>query len=179
MNSYNTLYMKKYALLTLLVLPFAALSQTTYSYQKMKFKAADLDIADYYIPLNKNINESNSTLYLSNKPAADQIIASAMKLKSDSLVVEKDGKAIYTVSLSAGNDGVRITSVENKSINTFTLANGVITANRAIEIAGGTFGKSGKGLVDGILYYNKQKYEVISNEDIIEQLAGFLNELQN
>jgi hypothetical protein len=154
MNSYNTLYMKKYALLTLLVLPFAALSQTTYSYQKMKFKAADLDIADYYIPLNKNINESNSTLYLSNKPAADQIFASAMKLKSDSLVVEQDGKAIYTVSLSAGNDGVRITSVENKSINTFTL-------------------------VDGILYFNKQKYEVISNEDIKKQLAGFLNELQN
>jgi hypothetical protein len=147
MNSYNTLYMKKYALLTLLVLPFAALSQTTYSYQKMKFKAADLDIADYYIPLNKNINDSNSPLYLSNKPAADQIIASAMKLKSDSLVVEKNGKAIYTVSLSAGNDGVRITSVENKTTNTFTLANGVITANRAIEIAGGTLAELPKNIL--------------------------------
>ena len=169
--------MKKLTLLLLAFLPLVSYSQVTpsyHSYNKLSFETGDYKVTDYYIPLDKNINDSSSALFIAKKPTREQLIIVAITEQSDSLVITKMGLPVYMIKLSAGEGGINVTDLKTGQRKSFALANGDITANRAIEIAGSDKDKGSKGMRDGVLYYNKKQYKIVSNEVIKEQLSAML-----
>ena len=145
-----------------------------HSYTKLSFETADYKVTDHYIPLDKNINDSSSALYIAKKPNREQLIIAAVTEQSDSLVVTKMGVPVYMIKLSVGPGGLNITDLKTGRHRLFALANGEITANRAIEIAGSDKERDSKGMRDGVLYYNKKQYTIVSNEVTKEQLSTLL-----
>ena len=174
--------MKILSAIFITTLPFGLFAQTknnpsVNSYEKLSFENEGFLVKDYYIPLDGNINNNNSAIYLSKKPGMDDILKAATIFKTDSFTVEKNKKILYSMILYV-NSSYSYLSVTNigtgKQRNFPCKFDGVISANRAIEITGKRYDNKGS-VIDGVLNFNSVQYKIVSNKEIEATITGILN----
>ncbi|PWK78439.1 hypothetical protein LX99_02283 [Mucilaginibacter oryzae] len=163
------------------LLPFALKAQTTehtpfYSYEKLSFQTGDFLVKDYYIPLDGNINNPKSIMYVAKKPGMNDIFETAVGFKTDSFTVAKGERLVYSVNLfinpsSTFAEVKNLTTGGQQTIN--LKLDGVISANRAIEITGKEYDRKAS-VVDGVFSFNRNKYKIVSNKEIQEKLSDVL-----
>lgn len=166
------------------LLPFTLSAQTKaytpyYSYEKLSFQTGDFSVKDYYIPLDDNIDNTKSNMYVSKKPGAEDIFKVATNFKTDSFTVAKNDKIVYSVNLFI-NPSSAYAEVKNLDTNKQQTVNlkfdGIISANRAIEITGKGYDRNGS-VIDGVLSFNRHKYKIVSNKEIQDKLTGILKDV--
>ncbi|AYL94436.1 hypothetical protein [Mucilaginibacter celer] len=166
------------------LLPFTLTAQTKaytpfYSYEKLSFQTGDFLVKDYYIPLDDNINNPKSTMYVTKKPGMQEIFKTAVDFKTDSFTVAKGEKLVYSVNLFI-NPSSAYAEVKNLATNRQQTINlkldGVISANRAIEITGKDYDRNAS-IIDGVFSFNRNKYKIVSNKEIEEKLSGMLKDI--
>jgi hypothetical protein len=174
--------MKILSAIFITTLPFGLFGQTknnlsVNSYEKLSFENAGFLVKDYYIPLDGNINNNNSAIYLSKKPDMDDILKAATIFKTDSFTVEKNKKILYSMILyvNSSSSYLSVTNiVTGKQRNFPCKFDGVISANRAIEITGKRYDNKGS-VIDGVLNFNSVQYKIVSNKEIEATITGILN----
>ena len=177
--------MKNLFYLMLFVSPFFCYAQDKntsplHSYEKLTFNYKEFTVIDYYITLDSNINNEKSGLFISKKPAPAQILDAALNTISDSFVVAKNNVALYTIIIGASPyNSIKTVELKTGRQNTFTPNfTGNITANRAIEIVSNGYDKKKGSIVDGVLFFNNRKLNIISNSDIKTEISSIINNLQ-
>ncbi|WP_413667661.1 hypothetical protein ACEN9X_24690 [Mucilaginibacter sp. Mucisp86] len=174
--------MKILSAIFITALPLGLFAQTgnhlpVNSYEKLSFENAGFLVKDYYIPLDGNINNDRSAMYLSKKPGMDDVLKAATTFKTDSFTVEKDKKVLYSIILhiDPSSSYFAVTNISTGKQRNFPCKfDGVISANRAIEITGKRYDKNGS-VVDGILNFNSAQYKIVSNKEIETTITGILN----
>lgn len=133
-------------------------------------KAIDnfLLISNYYT-LRNNIENKQSSVFISEKPTLDQIEKAAISLASDFFILTKESKMVVMVMLQ--NDPKRefmTITMANKQQSTFPCKlSGDITENRAKEIIKENFDTTAT-IENGKLKFNGKEFVIISNQ-IIEE----------
>jgi len=123
-------------------------------------------ISNYYT-LKNNIENKQSSVFISEKPTLDQIEKASINLASDFFIMTKESKMVVIIMLQ--NDPKRefITIImSNKQQSTFPCKlNGDITENRANEIIKEKFDTTAT-IENGKLKFNGKEFVIISNEEI-------------
>jgi len=123
-------------------------------------------ISNYYT-LKNNIENKQSSVFISEKPTLDQIEKASINLASDFFIMTKESKMVVIIMLQ--NDPKRefITIImSNKQQSTFPCkSNGDITENRANEIIKEKFDTTAT-IENGKLKFNGKEFVIISNEEI-------------
>lgn len=133
-------------------------------------KAIDnfLLISNYYT-LRNNIENKQSSVFISEKPTLDQIEKAAINLASDFFILTKESKMVVMVMLQ--NDPKReymTILMSNKQQSTFPCKlTGDITENRANEIIQEKYDTTAN-IVNGKLKFNGKEFVIISNQQIEE-----------
>ena len=131
-------------------------------------------IANYYT-LNNNIENKNSSVFISSQPTLDQIGTAALDLPSDFFILTK------------GSRMINMLMIVNKPKRSFLLVHpnspepiqykcklkGDISENRAKEIIKENFDSSAR-IENGRLYFNGNKYKIISNEEIRKAVVDLI-----
>lgn len=123
-------------------------------------------ISNYYT-LRNNIENKQSTVFISEKPTLDQIEKASIHLASDFFILTKDSKIVAMVILQ--NDPKRefiaITMATNKQATFPCNLNGDITQNRAEEIINAKYDTTAT-IENGKLIFNGKQFAIITNEEI-------------
>jgi len=123
-------------------------------------------ISNYYT-LKNNIENKQSSVFISEKPTLDQIEKASINLASDFFIMTKESKMVVMIMLQ--NDPKRefITIImSNKQQSTFPCKlNGDITENRANEIIKEKFDTTAT-IENGKLKFNGKEFVINSNEEI-------------
>ena len=123
-------------------------------------------ISNYYT-LKNNIENKQSSVFISEKPTLDQIEKASINLASDFFIMTKESKMVVIIMLQ--NDPKRefITIImSNKQQSTFPCKlNGDITENRANEIIKEKFDTTAT-IENGKLKFNGKEFVINSNEEI-------------
>jgi len=123
-------------------------------------------ISNYYT-LKNNIENKQSSVFISEKPTLDQIEKASINLASDFFIMTKESKMVVMIMLQ--NDPKRefITIImSNKQQSTFPCKlNGDITENRANEIIKEKFDTTAT-IENGKLKFNGKEFVIISNQEI-------------
>lgn len=123
-------------------------------------------ISNYYT-LENNIENTKSSVFISEKPNLDQVEKAATNLASDFYILTKESKMIVMVMLQ--NDPKRefmtIVMKTNQQSNYPCNLKGDITENRANEIIREKY-DSTAFIKNDILNFNGKEFEIISNQDI-------------
>lgn len=176
--------MKK--ILCLLLFTTLAFSQTdrngnpvfnSVSLQEQSF--SDYTLSTNYYPLKNNIDNRGSSVFVAENPSLEQIITSAIELSSNFYLVLKDGNTIACM-LVLGNLNDKIVLAADPqnphSPSKYKLKlKGDITQDRAEEILHENYDQSAK-IENGTLYFNKKKYTIIHNADIIKRIVQIVDE---
>jgi hypothetical protein len=107
----------------------------------------------------------------------DDILKAATIFKTDSFTVEKNKKILYSMILyvNSSSSYLSVTNiVTGKQRNFPCKFDGVISANRAIEITGKRYDNKGS-VIDGVLNFNSVQYKIVSNKEIEATITGILN----
>lgn len=141
-------------------------------------KAIDnfLLISNYYT-LRNNIENKQSSVFISEKPTLDQIEKAAINLASDFFILTKESKMVVMVMLQ--NDPKRefmTITMANKQQSTFPCKlSGDITENRAKEIIKEKFDTTAT-IENGKLKFNGKEFVIISNQTIEEAVWKLIKE---
>lgn len=131
-------------------------------------KAVDnfLLISNYYT-LKNNLENKQSSVFISEKPTLDQIEKAAINLASDFFILTKESKMVVMVMLQ--NDPERefmsITMANNKQSTFPCKLTGDITENRAKEIIKEKYDTTAT-IQNGKLNFNGKEFTIITNQDI-------------
>ncbi|WP_439882764.1 hypothetical protein ACSX1A_06245 [Pontibacter sp. MBLB2868] len=131
-------------------------------------------ISNYYT-LKNNIENRNSSVYISASPQLADIENAALKLPSDFFILTKAGKMVAMVLLQ--NDPKRelmtIIMSSNKQATFPCTLKGDITENRAHELIKEGYDPSAS-MENGYLIFNNNRYQIISNKDIEEAVLDLI-----
>ena len=123
-------------------------------------------VSNYYT-LRNNIENRQSSVFISEKPTLDQIETAAIKLPSDFFVLTKKSKIVVMVMLQ--NDPKRefmtITMGANEQASFPCLLSGDITENRAKEIINEKYDTTAT-IENGKLKFNGKEFSIITNQEI-------------
>lgn len=123
-------------------------------------------ISNYYT-LKNNIENRQSSVFISEKPTLEQIEKAATNLASDFYILTKESKMVVMVMLQ--NDPKRefmtIVIKINKQSNFPCDLIGDITENRANELIKEKY-DSTAFIKNGILNFNGKEFKIISNQEI-------------
>lgn len=133
-------------------------------------------ITDYYYNLEQKFGVPSKTERVDKKLVLDEIIHTALTMKSDSFVVSKNEQPMYTVVLhGTAQKSMTIRDLKSDRVKTVSLdVPGDITANRAIEILNRRYQSKKSRIENGVLYFNNNTYRVIENHTIQEQIIAAL-----
>jgi hypothetical protein len=125
-------------------------------------------ISNYYT-LSNNIENKQSSVFISEKPTLDQIEKAAINLPSDFFILTKESKMVVMVLLQ--NDPKRefmtITMATKKQFTFPCKLTGDITENRAKEIIKENYDMTAT-IENGKLKFNGKEFVIISNQTIEE-----------
>ena len=125
-------------------------------------------ISNYYT-LRNNIENKQSSVFISEKPTLDQIEKAATNLPSDFFILTKESKMVVMVMLQ--NDPKReymTITMATKQQSTFPCTlSGDITENRAKEIVKEKYDTTAR-IENGKLKFNGKELVIISNQKIEE-----------
>jgi len=123
-------------------------------------------ISNYYT-LRNNIENKQSSVFISEKPTLDQIEKAAINLASDFFILTKESKMVVMVMLQ--NDPKRefmtITMATKKQSIFPCKLSGDITENRANEIIKEKYDTTAT-IENGKLKFNGKSFKIISNQEI-------------
>lgn len=132
-------------------------------------------ISNYYTLIN-NIENKNSSVYISNKPTLDEIENAAINLPSDFFIITKEQKTLNMVLIL--NKPTRqffvINPTTGKQKQFPCTIKGDITENRANEIIKEKFDPISK-IKGSNLYFNNKKLAIISNKKIKENILKLID----
>ncbi len=123
-------------------------------------------ISNYYT-LENNIENSKSSVFISEKPDLDQIENAAIGLPSDFYILTKESKMVVMVMLQNKPERSFLTIVTktNQQSTYPCKLSGDITENRANEIIKEQY-DSNAYIENSTLHFNGKEFEIISNIDI-------------
>ncbi len=123
-------------------------------------------ISNYYT-LRNNIENKQSSVFISEKPTLDQIEKAAINLASDFFILTKESKMVLMVMLQ--NDPKRefmtITMATKRQTIFPCKLSGDITENRANEIIKEKYDTTAT-IENGKLKFNGKSFKIISNQEI-------------
>jgi len=123
-------------------------------------------ISNYYT-LRNNIENKQSSVFISEKPTLDQIEKAAINLASDFFILTKESKMVVMVMLQ--NDPKRefitITMATKKQSIFPCKLSGDITENRANEIIKEKYDTTAT-IENGKLMFNGKSFKIISNQEV-------------
>lgn len=133
-------------------------------------------ISNYYT-LKNNIENKQSSVFISEKPTLEQIEKASINLASDFFIMTKESKMVVMVMLQ--NDPKRefMTIVmSNKQQSTFPCKlTGDITENRANEIIKEKYDSTAT-IDNGKLKFNGKEFVIISNQKIEEAVLTLIKQ---
>lgn len=131
-------------------------------------------ISNYYT-LKNNIENKQSSVFVSENPTLDQVEKSAINLPSDFFILTKESKMVVMVMLQ--NDPKRqfmTIEMRTKQQSTFTCnLIGDITENRANEIIKEKYDTTAT-IENGKLKFNGKEFIIISNQEIEEAVSALI-----
>jgi hypothetical protein len=123
-------------------------------------------VSNYYT-LKNNIENIQSSVFISQKPTLDQVEKAAVNLPSDFFILTKDSKMVVMIVLQ--NEPKRqFMTIEMRTNEQLTYncnLVGDITENRANEIINGNY-ESSAVINNGKLKFNGKEFKIISNKEI-------------
>ena len=139
----------------------------------------DFNLIGNYYTLKNNIDNKNSSVYISKKPTVDEVEKAAVNLPSDFFVITKKEGTLNLVMIL--NKPTRQYFVVNpttgKQVLIPCLIEGDITENRAIEIIKERYDENAK-ISEGKLFFNNKSFTIILNA-VIKKGVLDLIESQN
>jgi hypothetical protein len=123
-------------------------------------------ISNYYT-LKSNINNKQSSVFISENPSLIEIEKAALNLASDFFILTKKSKMVALVLLQ--NDPKRefmtIVTSTNKQATVPCKLEGDITENRAKELIEENYDSTAR-IGNGVLTFNGKKFQIIANQEI-------------
>lgn len=131
-------------------------------------------ISNYYT-LKNNIENKQSSVFISEKPTLDQIEEAAINLASDFFIMTKESKIVVMVMLQNDPKKEFMTILmSNKQQSTFPCKlTGEITENRANEIIKEKYDSTAT-IENGKLKFNEKEFVIISNQEIEEAVLTLI-----
>lgn len=131
-------------------------------------------ISNYYT-LKNNIENRNSSVYISSSPQLADIETAALKLPSDFFILTKSGKMVAMVLLHNEPKREFMTMImsSNKQATDSCTLKGDITENRAQELIKEGYDPSAS-IDNGYLTFNNNRYQIIPNKDIEEAVLALI-----
>jgi hypothetical protein len=132
-------------------------------------------LSNYYT-LKNNIDNKNSSVYISDNPDLDQIIDAAKNLPSDFFVLTKGQTVISMILLvNQPERKILVLSPSTGKTNEFKCSlKGDITENRANELVKERFDATSV-INANKLFFNKKKFKIISTEEIKSFVLALIN----
>lgn len=131
-------------------------------------------ISNYYT-LKNNIENKQSSVFVSENPTLDQVEKTAINLASDFFILTKESKMVIMVILQ--NDPKRqFMTIEMRTNQQSTFACnlvGDITENRANEIIKEKYDTTAF-INNGILKFNDKEFKIISNQEIEQAVFALI-----
>lgn len=135
----------------------------------------DFQLISNYYTLKNNIENKNSSVYISEKPNLDQIENFAIDLPSDFFVILKNQKVLNLV-IVVNKPKRQFIVINPKSGNQEQFACpiiGDITENRANEILKEKFDPKAK-IVNNKFHFNNKDLSIITNKEIKEKILDLI-----
>lgn len=125
-------------------------------------------ISNYYT-LSNNIENKQSSVFISEKPTLDEIEKAAINLPSDFFILTKESKMVVMVLLQnePKREFMTITMATKKQLTFPCKLTGDITENRAKEIIKENYDMTAT-IENGKLKFNGKEFVIISNQTIEE-----------
>lgn len=132
-------------------------------------------LAVNYYTLKNNIENRNSSVFISDKPSLDDIESAAIDLPSEFFVIMKNQSVVRIILIRNSPSRVYFavdpSTGEQKEFN--CKIKGDISENRANEIIKEGFDPSAV-IRDGKLYFNNKSFSIASNEKIKEGILSLI-----
>ncbi len=135
----------------------------------------DYTIVSNYYTLHNNIENTLSSVYISEKPTLNQIEDAALNLPSDFFIITKDRKVAVMIMIEKkpNYNFIVLKSKSGQNSNFECNLKGDISENRANEIIKNNY--DSKALIhNGTLIFNNKKFKIISNEQIEEAVLNLI-----
>ncbi|QJP35404.1 hypothetical protein F0365_13850 [Nonlabens sp. Ci31] len=136
----------------------------------------EYDLVSNYYTLENNIENKNSSVYISENPTLDKVEKFATELPSDFFLITKNQQMlnmILIISKPKMTFVVMDMATNKQSEYNFKLR-GDITENRANEIIKINYDTDAE-IKRGKLYFNNKKFRIISNADINRAVLSLIN----
>ena len=131
-------------------------------------------ISNYYT-LKNNLENRQSSVFVSDNPTLEQIEKAAINLPSDFFILTKDNKMVVMVILqnSPQREFMTIVMKTNKQSNFSCTLSGDITENRAKEIINEKYDTNAI-IENGKLKFNGKEFAIISSQKIEEAVWALI-----
>ena len=140
---------------------------------EQEFKEYNL-VSNYYT-IENNIENKNSSVFVSENPSLNEIEKFATDLPSDFFLITKEQQMSNMILIvnEPKMTFVVINMANNKQSKFDFKLNGDITENRANEIVKAKYDVDAK-INKGNLYFNNKKFKIISNKDINKSVLSLI-----
>ncbi len=148
-----------------------------FSIIKKEAKFQDYYIGFNYYTLKNNINNTSSSVYISDSPTLNEIQEAATKLPSDFFTIKQKQTILNMIILI--NSPIREFLVVNSETGNQERYEcklfGDITENRAKEIVQEKFDPKAR-IVENILFFNNSRLTIISNHDLEQAVYQLIHD---
>lgn len=135
----------------------------------------NFNLSSNYYTLKNNIENKNSSVFISENPSLEQIEKASKRLPSDFFIITKGQNMVNMIMIL--NEPKRIFLIVNPQSGNHTeykcKLKGDISENRAKEILKENFDPSSR-IEKGYLYFNNHKLKIISNEEINKAILNLI-----
>ncbi len=131
-------------------------------------------ISNYYT-LRNNIENKQSSVYISDNPSIEQIENAAIKLQSDFFILTKQSKMVAMIVLlnDPNREFMVVIMSKNKQLTFPCNLKGDITENRANELLNEKYDSTAI-IKNGILKFNQKSFQIIRNDDIEKAVVDLI-----
>ena len=136
----------------------------------------EFNLVSNYYTLKNNIENKNSSVFVSESPSLNEIEKFATELSSDFFIITKEQQMSNMILIVSEPQMtfVVINLATNKQSEFYFKLNGDITENRANEIIKAKYDANAK-IKKGKLYFNNKKFKIISNKNINKSVLWLIS----
>jgi hypothetical protein len=136
----------------------------------------EFNLVSNYYTLKNNIENKNSSVFVSESPSLNEIEKFATELSSDFFLITKEQQMSNMILIVSEPQMtfVVINLATNKQSEFDFKLNGDITENRANEIIKAKYDANAK-IKKGKLYFNNKKFKIISNKNINKSVLSLIS----
>lgn len=145
------------------------------SVSQSETKIGKFSIVFNYYPLNNNINNARSSVFLDSHPTAEQAMIAAINLPSDFVVI-RDSQVVIAIIILVNKPKREFLIIDPIRQSQYVLPcnlNGDITPNRANELLKHDF-ESKSYIQKGELFIQGRKLKIISNKALEKKIMDII-----